>query len=311
MKTQQYHALLAEHRQVQRMHDDTPEEFAIDRDFLAARLEALGQQIATAVIDERDPASLALTFRGRPVVGTTGIFADFGAKAVAAFNEVIVALAAASDAPLADKGPIPNRDQNQLLITATAVGSFGFVLQEHREGQLRLDDETPTLRAMRQAHAMVAGMLGTDDELADAAAELPARAMDRLRDFLKTMEDAQAYCAVSLDGKEARFDSPAAVVHAIARIRQDNLREEQTELVGSFEGVLPQARTFEFKLAQDGAVIRGRISPAVADIAQFNRRIGEELTIRVAQTQVGKGRPRYVILEVVAAESANPAVVDR
>lgn len=311
MKMQQYHSLLAEHRQVQRMHDDTPAEFAIDRDFLAARLEALGQQIAAAVIDERDPASLALMFRGKPVVGTTGIFADFGTKALGAFNEVIVALAAASDAPLADKGPIPNREQNQLLITATATGSFGFVLQEHREGELRLDDETPTLRAMRQAHAMLAGVLGTDDELADAAAELPARAMDRLRDFLKTMEDAQAYCAVSLDGKEARFDSPAAVVQAIARIRQDNLREEETELVGAFEGVLPQARTFEFKMAQDGAVIRGRISPAVADIAQFNRRIGEELTIRVAQTQVGKGRPRFVILGVVQAEPDHVAAVGR
>lgn len=311
MKISEYRHLLAERKAVEQFIAETPPEFVVDLMSWQHRLAVIGADIATAVIDERDPTSLALTFRGKPVVGTTGIFADFGAKAVAAFNEVIVALAAASDAPLADKGPIPNREQNQLLITATATGSFGFVLQEHREGELRLDDETPTLRAMRQAHAMLAGVLGTDDELADAAAELPARAMDRLRDFLKTMEDAQAYCAVSLDGKEARFDSPAAVVQAIARIRQDNLREEETELVGAFEGVLPQARTFEFKLAQDGAVIRGRISPAVADIAQFNRRIGEELTIRVAQTQVGKGRPRFVILGVVQAEPDHVAAVGR
>jgi hypothetical protein len=288
-------------------------EFAIDRAFLAAGLEALGQQIANAVIGERDPASLALTFRGKPVVGTsvTGIFADFGAKALGAFNEVIVALAAPSDAPLADKAPIRNRDQNQLLITATALGSFGFVLQEHREGELRLDDETPTLRAMRQAHAMLAGVLGTDDELADAAAELPARAMDRLRDFLKTMEDAQACCAVRLDGKEARFDSPTAVVQVIARIFRDNLRVGQDELVGAFEGVLPQAPAFEFKLAGDGAVIRGRISPAVLDIAQLNRRIGEELTIRVAQTQVGGGRAGFGIWGVVQAGSDHVATVGR
>ncbi len=33
-------------------------------------------------------------------------------------------------------GPIPNRDQNQLLITNTAVGSFGFELEEYCAEQL-------------------------------------------------------------------------------------------------------------------------------------------------------------------------------
>jgi hypothetical protein len=89
------------------------------------------------------------------------------------------------------------------------------------------------------------------------------------------------------------------------------LRVGQDELVGAFEGVLPQAPAFEFKLAGDGAVIRGRISPAVLDIAQLNRRIGEELTIRVAQTQVGGGRAGFGIWGVVQAGSDHVATVGR
>jgi hypothetical protein len=35
-------------------------------------------------------------------------------------------------APLAAMGRIPNRDQHQLLITSTALGSFGFELDERQ-----------------------------------------------------------------------------------------------------------------------------------------------------------------------------------
>ena len=59
------------------------------------------------------------------MVGGYGIFADFGTKIVGALNEAVTSVAASLSGGLAAKGPIPNREKNQLLITSTAVGSFG------------------------------------------------------------------------------------------------------------------------------------------------------------------------------------------
>lgn len=300
MKQLEYRHLLAERKELERMLGEVPAEQVISRHSLSKRLRVVQAAIDGAIVDERDPKELKLTFRGHPVVGTQGIFAEFGAKAVGAFNEFIAVLAASAESPLAGTGPLPNRGQNQLLITATAEGSFGFVLQEHQIGQLRLDEETPMLRGMQQAHALLRGVLGTDDDLADAASDIAPRALDRLRDFLKTMVEARAYCAVELGGQEARFLGVEQVARSLERIRKENLAESERELTGAFLGVLPQSRTFEFKLTEDGQVIRGKVAPSVPDIERLNERLGQQRTIRVAETRVGKGRPRYLIVEVPA-----------
>jgi hypothetical protein len=60
--------------------------------------------------------------------------------------------------------------------------------------------------------------------------------------------------------------------------------------------VLPEARRFEFRLAERGEVIRGKISPAIADPDLINRHLHQPAQIRVLETRVGTGRPRYAVL---------------
>lgn len=297
MKTMEFQHLLAEQKALEQMIADTPPDRVISRRSLIARLEDIKTRIAAAHVDERAPSTMKLIFRGKPVINNAGIFAEFGTKAIAAFNEIIAALAAATDAPLAETGPIRNRDQNQLLITSTVQGSFGFELQEHCIGQMRLDEITPTQRAIQQAHALLRGMLSTDDDLADAAGEVPPRAMDRTRDFLKTLLDAEAYCTADLGGNIARFNNVDQVKRSLDRIRQDNLVEREIELVGQFLGVLPKSRSFEFELIEDKQVVRGKVDPSILNIEALNGILGQTVTIRVAETKLGKGRARYRILE--------------
>lgn len=60
--------------------------------------------------------------------------------------------------------------------------------------------------------------------------------------------------------------------------------------------MLPTGRRFEFKRSPDGEVIRGKIGPAVADPDIINQRLHQPTTISVLTTQVGNGKPRYVLL---------------
>jgi hypothetical protein len=97
------------------------------------------------------------------------------------------------------------------------------------------------------------------------------------------------------------FSDVGQVRTSIERLSQENLREETEELRGELQGVLPKARAFEFKLTDSSQVIRGKISPTVVDPEVLNRELNRPTVIKVMVTRVGRGRPRYVLLEVQEA----------
>lgn len=217
-------------------------------------------------------------------------------KAVNGFAESVAAMAASLTGPLAPMGPIPNRDQHQLLITSTALGSFGFELEEHRTGQLTLSDGSALAQALERTQSLLRGTLGTDDELADSVAEADRRAVERVRAFLETLADSEAVCTVQF-GDSVVLRDVGQVRTSVRRLSQDNLWEERAELRGHLQGVLPKARVFEFKLEASEQVIRGKIAPAIADPDALNRDLHQVTTITVVVTRVGGGRPRYTLPE--------------
>src|SRR4051794_28560429 len=123
--------LLAELKFLQQRLSELPAAARVMRLSTESRLRAIEARLEKEPVDEREPARVRLTFNGRPVIGSHGIFAEFGMKAVTSFTEAVAAVAASLAAPLAPMGPIPNREQHQLLITSTALGSFGFELEEY------------------------------------------------------------------------------------------------------------------------------------------------------------------------------------
>lgn len=255
--------LLAERTFLQRLLAKTPATARLTRMSDEARLRKVEAQLAALPADERTPARARLTFDGVPVIRSHGIFADFGMKAVSSFTEAVASVAASLSAPLAAMGPIPNRDQNQLLITSTAVGSFGFELEEYRAEQLALEEASPVATALERTQALLQSTLGNDDDLADIASETDPRALDKVRTFLKVLADNSAVCALQYGGSGVRFTDVGQVSRSLARLAADNLHESEEQLRGEFVGVLPNSRSFEFRLASDGQIIRGKVSPRV------------------------------------------------
>lgn len=256
--------LLGEKTALERMIAETPEEDVLDHASLSARLTSISEALAVAKPDEREPARVRLTFKGRPVIGSHGIFAEFGMKAVNAFTESVVAMAASLTAPLAAMGPIPNRDQHQSLLRGTQ---------------------------------------GTDDELADSAVEADRRALDKVRAFLSTLADNEAVCTVQFGESIVSSSDVGQVRTSIERLSQENLREKVEQLPGELQGVLPKARIFEFRLADSSQVIRGKISPTVGDPDALNSELHRPSLIKVMVTRVGNGRPRYLLLQAPEVRS--------
>ena len=217
MKTQEYQYLLAERTTVYRLLAETSPDDVLERSGLEARLEKLEHELASTEPPSREPARVRLTFRGRPVVGSYGVFAEFGTAATSAFADMVAKVAVSLSGPLSAMGPVPKREANQLLITSTAVGSFGFELEEYRDGQLPFTDDSPAAQALDFTQSLLQNMLGTDDELTDSVAATDPRALASVRSFFKVLADNEAVCTVECRGRTVRYSDVGQVRQTLAR----------------------------------------------------------------------------------------------
>jgi hypothetical protein len=299
MDSKQLTMLMAERTALHTMIASTPEEDVIDRGSLQAKLEQVEALIALGS-GARSPAKVRLTFRGRPVVGTQGIYADFSMRAVHGFTEAIAAVAASLTAPLRPMGPIPNREQNQLLITSTALGSFGFELEELPVAQATPDEPSLVEQALEKTQAVLTAAVQEDDDaLADSAWEIDQRAVDKIRGFVETLQANEALCTIEFKTRHFRFANGKEVARTIERMSAANLQETNQSVRGSFVGALPyKRRTFEFRIEGSAEVIVGRFGPNVNRPEEINRHIEHPCAAQFAVTRVGQGKPRYILLEM-------------
>lgn len=273
----------------------TPEQARLTRMSIEARIRKIESQLAVQPVNITQPRA-KLTFDGAPVIGSHGIFVDFGTKAVNSFTDAVAMVAASLSSPLSAMGPIPNREQNQLLITGTVIGSFGFELEEHQPSQLPFDQAgTAMTTALAHVQTLLQSTMGPDDDLADVASETDPRALEKIRSFLKILVDNSATCAFQYAERSVRFADVDQVERSLARLQSDNLHESEIELMGVFLGVLPHSRTFEFRLSGGTQIVRGKVAVNLQDIETLNSHLGIETEIQVIKTQIGNGRPRYVL----------------
>ena len=304
MNLQEYRQLLAEKEELQRLLAELPADREIERIGLESRKQDIEAALATQTLPSREPIYARLTFRGKPIVGSHGIFAEFGANAVNAFAKAVSSIGASMDRPLGTRGQLPKQDEFRLLITGTALGSFGFRLEEAAQEDLTLFPLQPVLEsAIEQTQAIMRATLGSDDELTDALADADSRALDALRKFLDEMANNEAVCSLEFKGDIFRFADVEQLRRSSNRLQQDNIHESEETLIGLFLGVLPNRRTFEFQVTDTQEIITGKVSNKIEDPTQINHILEQSVSISVHTRSVGEGKPRFALLSYSATGS--------
>lgn len=296
MNIQERNQLLAERTTLERMLASIPQSSVIDRMSLEARKSRVEAALAAALSTSREPARARLTFRGKPIVGSHGVYAEFGAKAISAFADAVAAIGSSQTKALGTRGVIPNRDEYQLLITGTAQGSFGFELEEAPRDEKLFPEHSPLDEALEQTYRIMEASLGTDDELTEAIVDADPRAVDALRSFLKTLAEQDAMCNLEFRDDVFRFTDVGQVRRSLERLQQDNIHEEDKVFRGRFNGVLPNRRTFEFQVADSETIIFGKVGPDIEDAASINHVLSQEVSIHVHSKRAGSGRPKHTLL---------------
>lgn len=283
------------------------EEAVIERYSFEKRLQKAQQELHSLDTATAEPESLRLTFRGAPVVGNKGIQADFAGKASTAFSDAFSAILAGINSTLNYMGPIPDKAKHPLIITGTAVGSFGFEIELPASNDLfgeytRADEAIESFRELLRVSAE-----GTDDDIADIVQEIHPRAVRKVADFLDLLHRNNAWCGLEFRDQYFKYSNIEQLVVSEDRLREENIDEREETYFGEFQGVLPQGRTFEFRVADEGNIIRGKIDDGVEDPDFLNRELlHKPRNVIFDVVQVGQGRPRFSLksLEKVSAPIA-------
>ena len=227
-----------------------------------ARLESELAAISDKVLEA--PAGVALFFGGRPVVGSHGIKAAFGAQAVGRFQKLVSQrYAALETGPLSTKGRVPLSEETQLLVTDVVRGSFGFVLQAPRPS---IGDAT-LKEVVGEVANTLSRMSAEDEALFDeASARVDERQLGALREFFKLLDDEGASLRIVEGERDFELTSPAV---QRARLRADALvLEDRTEtLEGEIVGWAEFSLRFEMKPHGGDAVVTGTVARNAMDRA--------------------------------------------
>lgn len=299
MMNKQHLSVVAEIREIEELLATIPEENVIEQMSLEARLQT-ARELSATLGQTRDAPKARLSFRGRPVFGSHGISADFGAKAAGAFSDAFAVVAAGLNEGLRSIGPIPNRDRNQLLITGTTIGSFGFEFELPIQPQILFSEFEKAEEAMRKIENLFRlAAEGSDDDIAEVIDEIHPRAVKKVYDFLDLLVQQQAWCTLEFENRSFRYADLEQLKASSVRLRDDNIQAREECYQGEFQGVLPAGRAFEFKLPDQKGLIRGKVNAAITNPDILNREwLHKPVTIKLNVMQVGQGRPRYTLMSL-------------
>jgi hypothetical protein len=208
----------------------------------------------------RSTAAVGLFFGGRPVLGSHGIVAAFGAKAIEQFQQLLSTLFAAYAGPIGARGPVKQRDRTQMMLTAVARGSFGFILEQTEDEQLV---DSPVKKVLEETIDLIYRIAGPDEELFELMTDaVDARVLQVLSGFFKHLSDAGATVKFVEEQREFLL-SRADVDRGHDRTRNLSIADHEQKLEGKLY-LLPKTRRFELTLV-DGETISGAVSDQALD----------------------------------------------
>ncbi|HCD1106423.1 TPA: hypothetical protein U2R10_003921 [Proteus mirabilis] len=295
MTRDEYVYVLSERSQVMSMLKSIDEKNVISRMSLEYRLSQLDDEIKNANINMHSPAKAVITFKGDPVLGTVGISSAFGAKILKAFNSAITQVSTSLMPVTAVQKIEP------MIITGTAKGSFGFVLEEpSREGILDFDEKSITSCSLEKTYKILSSAISNDDELlANELEAIDENSIKKIREFIDILVKEKTIFTIKNSDFSLVVRNPQQLETISYKLSVDNIKEEIKTLDVKFTGVLPNKRRCEFKLISDDTDVEvATISSHIKSPEVINTLIGKTVQAKFLCTTVGNGKTKYSLRDL-------------
>ncbi|WP_446469227.1 hypothetical protein [Xenorhabdus stockiae] len=283
--------VLSERDQILSLLKEMPEDAVISRMSLEYRLRQINEELESITLHEHAPAKAIITFKGDPVVGTYGISSKFGSKIIGAFNDAITAIA---------KSLSGENNIDPMVITGTAKGSFGFVLEEAGKIQsFNFNEESLISKSLNKAHGILKSAISSnDDELSDEIEEIDEDSIKKMRNFIDILEKNKTIFTLKHNNISLIFRDPQQLNTASLKLSRDNIREELKTIKIIFLGVLPNKRQCEFSIFNESDALVAKISSYIENPEIINSHLKTPINARFLCTTVGNGKPKYSLREI-------------
>jgi len=265
---------------------------------------------------EQAPAGVALFFGGRPVVGSQGIRADFGSKAIDRFQSLVSQRFAAEElGPLAPRGPVPLKEITHLLVTDVVRGSFGFVLQGAQADDPSQSMGTTLKAVVDKVADTLSRVASQDDAMFDeAVAEIDERQKGALTDFFKLLDSEGATMRIVEGERDFELDQ-ASVQRARRRVESLEISDKTQEFKGQVLGWTDFSAKFELRPYGSHEVLQGSVSAgalervAAEGIEPYHKHIRATIKIREVKARNRQTKTVYTLisLEQIAPPADWPA----
>lgn len=295
MNKDEYIYVLSERSQLLSMLESMDESDVISRMSLEYRLSQLDEEIKNSNINMYSPAKAVITFKGDPVLGTVGISSAFGAKILKAFNSAITQVSTSLMPVTAVQKIEP------MIITGTAKGSFGFVLEEpSREGVLDFDEKSITSCSLEKTYKILSSAINGDDELlANELEAIDENSIKKIREFIDILVKEKTIFTIKNSDFSLVVRNPQQLETISYKLSVDNIKEEIKTLAVMFTGVLPNKRRCEFKLISDETDVEvATISSHIKSPEVINTLIGKAVQAKFLCTTVGNGKTKYSLRDL-------------
>ncbi|MBX3178508.1 MAG: hypothetical protein KF886_14195 [Candidatus Hydrogenedentes bacterium] len=276
----------------------TPKERVIHRKGFEARLRAVRELLDSAP-EQTEAHSGKVLFRGEPIVGTHGMFASFAGRAAHAFSEAVATVTEGLAGTLGNMGPIAGGDRSRLLITGTATGSFGFAFEVPVEPTLPgYDGPGSVALAIPKIQDLFSeASQGEVESLADIVADIHPRAVRKVREFLDVLVEYGAWCSLEYQDRPFAFKDVSEVQETCFLLRDENMAESDTTVVGVMEGILPTARQIELRVPEE-EILRLRIRREIKDVEALKALMDKRIKVQLHVTRLANRKPRYELTAV-------------
>jgi hypothetical protein len=263
-------------------HDDV-----LGRIGLQSRREEIVSELDQIKEIVGEAASIALFFGGRPVTGSKGIEASFGADAVSKFQDLVTNVWGTADrGGVGSRGPLPASDLSKLHITSLLHGSVGFLLEE-MEPQDRLFD-SPLKKAADRTADVIAAFAGESEQNFSAILEtVDQRVLGSAREFFRQVYQKGANLRIVEGEKDLVLDG-APLERAYSRAENAEIQDEDEPVRGVLLGLIPIGRRFELR-KQDGTILSGSVAETLSE-AYLKRLTQEELVGKLCRGRIKRKR---------------------
>ena len=267
-----------------------------------ARRESLEASLLDAAAAPKIPRTVLFFAGGDATVGSTGIDAQFVSDILKPFQEMVKSqFVSLRHGQIGQRGPRKSENEARLLLTGLPRGSFGLELsQPFQEDWVTASEVSDTLVSLSK---VIEAAGESDEEFANAVDDISPRVLPRLKEFFEIahkyktslkVESGDLRCELSADRVQRAFERASSTFSETSEI----------ELTGIFRGATLDSWRFDFKPADEDALISGRIASDMSEEAaaamngNTNQRMIAKLSKTEIQTPSGAVRTKYELIDL-------------